>query len=157
MRPLFWLIFADPPVVETSYSQELTVVMLSAEALVHLHARISASLYHEETPCRRRSPSRSSALCASTAIGPISWVDACATFFWDANPRDQKSAIKPGPNNPVGLVWIALSKEHYGIHGTPEPSRIGHAESHGCIRLTNWDAMELAGIVQPGTPALLKD
>src|SRR5205823_12596316 len=103
MRPLFWLIFADPPVVETSYSQELTVVMLSAEALVHLHARISASLYHEETPCRRRSPSRSSALCASTAIGPISWVDACATFFWDANPPTTTSRLTPRPNKSCGF------------------------------------------------------
>jgi lipoprotein-anchoring transpeptidase ErfK/SrfK len=78
-------------------------------------------------------------------------------LFWDASPIDQKALIKPGPNNPVGVVWIALSKEHYGIHGTPEPSDIGHTESHGCIRLTNWDAAELAGMVKPGTPALLKE
>jgi lipoprotein-anchoring transpeptidase ErfK/SrfK len=65
--------------------------------------------------------------------------------------------IKPGPNNPVGVVWIALSKEHYGIHGTAEPSHIGHCESHGCIRVTNWDAAELAGMVKPGTPAILKE
>lgn len=78
-------------------------------------------------------------------------------LFWDAQPKDQKAAIQPGPNNPVGLVWISLSKEHYGIHGTPEPGRVGHAESHGCIRLTNWDAMELAGMVKPGTPAVLQE
>ena len=77
-------------------------------------------------------------------------------LFWDANPKHQKAAIKPGPNNPVGLVWIGLSKEHYGIHGTPEPARIGHTESHGCIRLTNWDASELAGMVKPGTPVTCK-
>jgi len=65
--------------------------------------------------------------------------------------------IQPGPRNPVGLVWIGLSKEHYGIHGTPDPSRIGHTFSHGCIRLTNWDALELADIVRPGTPALLRE
>ncbi|OFW12989.1 MAG: hypothetical protein A3F70_05655 [Acidobacteria bacterium RIFCSPLOWO2_12_FULL_67_14] len=47
---------------------------------------------------------------------------------------------RDGPNNPVGTVWIDLSKEHYGIHGTPEPSRVGHTQSHGCVRLTNWDA-----------------
>ena len=78
-------------------------------------------------------------------------------LFWDANATDQKAAIKPGPNNPVGLVWIALTKEHYGIHGTPDPGHIGHTESHGCIRLTNWDAMELAGIVKPGVPAIFKE
>ncbi|WP_246160596.1 L,D-transpeptidase family protein [Aureimonas fodinaquatilis] len=58
--------------------------------------------------------------------------------------------IPPGPNGPVGSVWIALSKPTYGIHGTPEPSQIGKTNSHGCIRLTNWDAQELAKIVKPG-------
>lgn len=58
--------------------------------------------------------------------------------------------IPPGPNGPVGSVWIALSKPTYGIHGTPEPDRIGKTNSHGCIRLTNWDARELAGLVRPG-------
>jgi lipoprotein-anchoring transpeptidase ErfK/SrfK len=50
-----------------------------------------------------------------------------------------------------------LSKEHYGIHGTPVPSTIGHTTSHGCIRLTNWDAEELASMVKPGIPAILKE
>ncbi len=78
-------------------------------------------------------------------------------LFWNANPADQKAEIKPGPRNPVGVVWIDLSKEHYGIHGTPAPGEIGHAESHGCIRLTNWDASELASMVKPGTPAVLTE
>jgi lipoprotein-anchoring transpeptidase ErfK/SrfK len=77
-------------------------------------------------------------------------------LFWDASSKDTKAVIPPGPNNPVGSVWIDLSKEHYGIHGTPEPGRIGHSQSHGCIRLTNWDALELADSVEPGTPAILK-
>ena len=59
--------------------------------------------------------------------------------------------IKPGPNNPVGLVWIGLSGEGYGVHGTPEPSKISKAESHGCVRLTNWDALQLASAVSKGT------
>jgi len=78
-------------------------------------------------------------------------------LFWDANPKDTKATIAAGPNNPVGVVWIDLSKEHYGIHGTPSPGLIGHAESHGCIRLTNWDAMELAGMVGKGTPVSLTE
>jgi lipoprotein-anchoring transpeptidase ErfK/SrfK len=57
----------------------------------------------------------------------------------------------------VGVVWIDLSKEHYGIHGTPEPGKIGKTESHGCIRLTNWDAAELAGMVAPGVVAVLQE
>lgn len=64
--------------------------------------------------------------------------------------------VPPGPNNPVGVVWIDLSKEHYGIHGTAEPERIGRAESNGCIRLTNWDAARVSLMVKPGTPAVFR-
>ena len=78
-------------------------------------------------------------------------------LFWDAKSSDGKARIAPGPNNPVGVAWIDLSKEHYGIHGTPEPSTIGKTQSHGCIRLTNWDVWELQQIVSPGTPARLED
>jgi lipoprotein-anchoring transpeptidase ErfK/SrfK len=78
-------------------------------------------------------------------------------LFWDADPGHAKATLPPGPNNPVGVVWIDLSKEHYGIHGTPEPSSVGKTQSHGCIRLTNWDALELAGLVEPGLPAVLQD
>jgi len=78
-------------------------------------------------------------------------------LFWDAKKTDDKATIQPGPNNPVGVVWISLAKEHYGIHGTPDPGLVGHAYSHGCIRLTNWDATELASMVKPGTPATLKE
>lgn len=78
-------------------------------------------------------------------------------LFWDAKPGDSKALIKPGPNNPVGVVWIDLSKEHYGIHGTPEPGSIGKTESHGCIRLTNWDAAKVAELVGPGFPVLLQN
>lgn len=72
-------------------------------------------------------------------------------LFWDAEPGNGKVTIAAGPNNPVGDVWIDLNKPHYGIHGTPEPGRIGYAQSHGCVRLTNWDALELAALVNKGT------
>ncbi len=85
------------------------------------------------------------------------WFNYNPALFWDANPKDAKARIPPGPNNPVGVVWMGLTKEHYGIHGTPSPSTIGHTESHGCIRLTNWDAEELSHMVQVGTPAILKE
>lgn len=78
-------------------------------------------------------------------------------LFWDADPSHSKAKIAPGPNNPVGLVWIDLSKEHYGLHGTPEPSLIGKTQSHGCIRLTNWSALDVAQAVAPGTPAILQE
>jgi lipoprotein-anchoring transpeptidase ErfK/SrfK len=78
-------------------------------------------------------------------------------LFWDADPRQAKAKLPPGPNNPVGLVWIDLNKEHYGIHGTPEPATIGRTESHGCVRLTNWDALKLAGMVKPGTRVVFSE
>jgi lipoprotein-anchoring transpeptidase ErfK/SrfK len=65
--------------------------------------------------------------------------------------------IAAGPNNPVGSVWIDLSIESYGIHGTPEPGKIGATFSHGCIRLTNWDAEDLASVVRKGTKVSFKD
>jgi lipoprotein-anchoring transpeptidase ErfK/SrfK len=80
-----------------------------------------------------------------------------AGLFWNARNPKEKAVIAPGPRNPVGVVWIDLSKDHYGIHGTPDPSKIGHSLSHGCIRLTNWDAWELAAMVKPGIPASLQD
>ena len=60
--------------------------------------------------------------------------------------------IRPGPNNPVGTVWINLSAEGYGIHGTPDPGKVSKAASHGCVRLTNWDAEQVASLVSRGTP-----
>ena len=78
-------------------------------------------------------------------------------LFWDADPAHTKALIPSGPNNPVGLVWIDISKEHYGLHGTPEPATIGRSESHGCVRLTNWDALRLASLVKPGTPVLFRE
>jgi lipoprotein-anchoring transpeptidase ErfK/SrfK len=65
--------------------------------------------------------------------------------------------IATGPNNPVGSIWIDLSIESYGIHGTPEPGKIGKTFSHGCIRLTNWDAEDLASMVQKSTKVSFKD
>ena len=61
-----------------------------------------------------------------------------------------KVDIKPGPNNPVGVYWLGLSKPHWGIHGTPEPSRVGTMETNGCIHLTNWDVTRVAQLVKPG-------
>lgn len=64
---------------------------------------------------------------------------------------DKKLTIAPGPNNPVGSTWIDLTKEGYGIHGTPDPQNIGKTASHGCVRLTNWDARQLGKAIQTGT------
>lgn len=65
--------------------------------------------------------------------------------------------IAAGPNNPVGAVWIALSADTYGIHGAPNPSQVSKTQSHGCIRLTNWDVIELGHAVRPGVPVAIRE
>lgn len=77
-------------------------------------------------------------------------------LFWDADPSHAKATIPPGPNNPVGVVWIDLDKPHYGLHGTPEPAAVGKTASHGCVRLTNWDAARLAALARPGTRVIFE-
>ncbi len=77
-------------------------------------------------------------------------------LFWDANDAKPKAVLPAGPNNPVGVVWIDLNIPHYGIHGTPSPETIGRAESHGCVRLTNWDAARLAQMVSTRTEVLFE-
>ncbi len=78
-------------------------------------------------------------------------------LFWDPNPTSAKATIAAGPNNPVGVVWIGISDPHYGIHGTPEPGEIGYSKSDGCVRLTNWDASKLAGLVTKGTRVVFEE
>jgi lipoprotein-anchoring transpeptidase ErfK/SrfK len=78
-------------------------------------------------------------------------------FAWKGVKATQRLTVKPGPNNPVGLVWIDLTAPSYGIHGTPEPDKIGKTQSHGCIRLTNWDALDLAAMVRKGTVVKFED
>lgn len=78
-------------------------------------------------------------------------------LFWDADPSHGKAKVAAGPNNPVGAVWIDLSKPHYGLHGTPEPRSIGKAQSHGCVRLTNWDALAVAAAVDASVPVVMQE
>jgi lipoprotein-anchoring transpeptidase ErfK/SrfK len=83
----------------------------------------------------------------SIAPNPAYYYDP-ANFVQGDNT--EKLTLPSGPNNPVGSTWIDLTDPGYGIHGTPEPSKIGKTASHGCVRLTNWDAEELAGMLEPG-------
>jgi len=76
------------------------------------------------------------------------------SLFCNSKRKDRKATLPAGPRNPTGLVWIDLSKAHYGIHGTSNPSTIGRSQSHGCVRLTNWDALWVAHCVKPGTHVL---
>jgi len=125
-----------------------TVALLDADGKVYAQYPASTGSEHDPLP-----------------IGE--WkVDSVATdptfhyspeLFWDADPAHAKATIAAGPNNPVGVAWIDLSKDHYGIHGTPEPAKVGKTQSHGCIRLTNWSVRELAHAVGAGTPVLLQE
>jgi lipoprotein-anchoring transpeptidase ErfK/SrfK len=74
----------------------------------------------------------------------------------EARTIGHKLDLPPGPNNPVGVVWIALDKPGYGIHGTPQPEHVGRTESHGCFRLANWNAEFLSRLVQVGTPVFVE-
>ncbi|WP_245258597.1 L,D-transpeptidase [Methylopila sp. M107] len=84
------------------------------------------------------------------AINPDYWYRPKVNFVQGANTKALR--LPPGPNGPVGATWVGLDKPTYGLHGTPEPSKIDKTNSHGCVRLTNWDARELAGLVVPGVP-----
>ena len=77
-------------------------------------------------------------------------------LFWDVDDGKAEQKLPPGPNGPVGVAWLDLTKEHYGIHGTPEPQTIGRTESHGCIRMTNWDVLRLSQMMKPGFKAVFQ-
>ena len=74
----------------------------------------------------------------------------------EARTLGRKLIIPPGPNNPVGLAWIGLDRPGYGLHGTPDPEKIGRTESHGCFRLANWDAVALLALVWVGLPVVVE-
>lgn len=78
-------------------------------------------------------------------------------LFHEVPDTDPEAHLKPGPNSPVGVVWMALSKPHFGIHGTEDPDSIGYASSHGCVRLANWDANDLGRRVEPGIAVAFVD
>ena len=79
------------------------------------------------------------------------------TLYHEVPDYEPDAHLPPGPNSPVGVVWIALSKAHYGVHGTKDPDAIGYASSHGCVRLTNWDAAEVEHRISEGTPVAFVD
>jgi lipoprotein-anchoring transpeptidase ErfK/SrfK len=118
-----------------------------ASGKIVMHAPVTTGSEHDPLPV------------GEWKVTGVSWNPAFnynPDLFWDANPTHTKAKIPAGPNNPVGVVWIDINKEHFGLHGTPEPSTIGRAESHGCIRLTNWDATRLARLVGPGTKVIFQ-
>lgn len=138
---------ADGAVISVSRAGEALTVR-DAGGQVLLHAPVTVGSEHDPLPIGEWK-------VTSVTVDPL--FNYNPELFWDADPSHAKAQLPAGPNNPVGLVWIALDKEHYGIHGTPEPGRIGHSESHGCVRLTNWDALRAAGFAQRGTRVLFTE
>ena len=119
-----------------------TLQVTDASGKVILHAPVTSGSQHDPLPIGS---------WTVTAVARNPSFNYNPDLFWDADPTHAKAKIPPGPNGPVGVVWIDISKPHYGIHGTPEPRTVGHTTSHGCVRLTNWDALKLAALVGKGT------
>jgi lipoprotein-anchoring transpeptidase ErfK/SrfK len=92
-----------------------------------------------------------------TSVVHYPWFNYDPELFWNPDPKKAAAILPPGPKNPAGAAWIGLSKEHYGIHGTPDPGHVRHGESAGCIRMTNWDVVNLSHMVRRGTPVVLEE
>jgi lipoprotein-anchoring transpeptidase ErfK/SrfK len=122
--------------------QESSLTVTGASGEVLMHAPVTSGSEHDPLPI---------GTWTVTTVVRNPPFNYNPDLFWDADPSHAKAKIPPGPNGPVGVVWIDISKPHYGIHGTPEPGTVGHTSSHGCVRLTNWDALRLAAMVGKGT------
>jgi lipoprotein-anchoring transpeptidase ErfK/SrfK len=131
-----------PNIVVRVSKQQSALTVTDASGKVMMHAPVTSGSQHDPLPIGS---------WTVTAVARNPSFNYNPDLFWDADPKHAKAKIPPGPNGPVGLVWIDISKPHYGIHGTPEPGSVGHTQSHGCVRLTNWDALKLAAMVGKGT------
>ena len=117
--------------------------------MLGLDARNQVIVAYPATIGSRELPSPSGTYrVRGVAYNPIYYYDPQKNFVQGDNK--EKLKLPPGPNNPVGSVFIALTKRTYGLHGTPDPSAIDKTASHGCVRMTNWDANELAHLVKGG-------
>jgi lipoprotein-anchoring transpeptidase ErfK/SrfK len=119
-----------------------TLTVTDASGATLMHAPVTSGSAHDPLPI---------GTWTVTAVVRNPTFNYNPDLFWDADPSHGKAKVPPGPNGPVGVVWIDISKPHYGLHGTPEPGSVGHTSSHGCVRLTNWDALKLAAMVGKGT------
>jgi lipoprotein-anchoring transpeptidase ErfK/SrfK len=133
---------AVPNILVKVSKQSSTLTVTDASGAILMHAPVTSGSKHDPLPIGS---------WTVTAVARNPTFNYNPDLFWDADPSHAKAKVPPGPNGPVGVVWIDISKPHYGIHGTPEPGTVGHTSSHGCVRLTNWDALKLAAMVGKGT------
>ena len=131
-----------PDILVTVSKRNSTLTVTDASGGVLMHAPVTSGSERDPLPIGQ---------WTVTAVARNPTFNYNPDLFWDADPSHAKAKIPAGPNGPVGVVWIDISKPHYGIHGTPEPGTVGHTSSHGCVRLTNWDALKLAAVVGKGT------
>jgi lipoprotein-anchoring transpeptidase ErfK/SrfK len=114
-------------------------------------------LYHFPSTLGSKYDPSASGTLQITGIHPEPGFHYQPKLFADVADEKPEAQLPPGPNSPVGLVWLDLSKPHHGIHGTASPETIGYTSSHGCVRLTNWDALFLAQRVKPGTQVVFRE
>jgi lipoprotein-anchoring transpeptidase ErfK/SrfK len=128
-------------------AEDAALRVLSADGTVVFFAPVTVGSEHDPLPA------------GEWNVTEVSWNPKFhynPELFWDADPSHAKATIAPGPNNPVDTVWIGLTVPHYGIHGTSEPALVGRAASHGCVRLTNWDAARVGKLARPGMKVVFK-
>lgn len=114
-------------------------------------------LYHFPTTLGSKYDPSATGTLQITSIHPEPGFHYQPKLFADVSDEKPEAQLPSGPNSPVGLVWLDLSKPHHGIHGTASPETIGYTSSHGCVRLTNWDALFLAQHVKPGTQVVFRE
>jgi len=131
-----------PDIIVRVSKANSTLTVTDPSGAVLMHAPVTSGSQHDPLPIGS---------WTVTAVVRNPTFNYNPDLFWDAEPSHAKAKVPAGPNGPVGVVWIDISKPHYGIHGTPEPGAVGHTSSHGCVRLTNWDALKLAAMVGKGT------
>jgi lipoprotein-anchoring transpeptidase ErfK/SrfK len=131
-----------PDITVTVSKANSTLTVTDASGATLMHAPVTSGSVHDPLPLGS---------WTVTAVARNPTFNYNPDLFWDADPSHAKAKLPPGPNGPVGVVWIDINKPHYGIHGTPEPGSVGHTSSHGCVRLTNWDVLKLAAMVGKGT------
>lgn len=146
-----------PPVGTSGVAEDMIIYVTKATSALTVENRDGAVLFHAPVTSGSEHDPLPLGTWKVTGVHQMPVFNYNPDLFWDADPAQARARIAPGPNNPVGTVWIDLSKEHYGIHGTPEPSRVGHTQSHGCVRLTNWDAQRVAQQwARPGTTVIFR-
>lgn len=143
---------------------ESGAIRKAASIRIHKKERVLVALDAESRPLAqfpislgtRRDELAPGMLKVTTEV-PNPSFDYDPVLLHDTNIAHTKVTIKPGPNNPVGVLWMGLSKKHYGLHGTPHPEKVGHNQTNGCVHLTNWDAMKLSSLASAGIPVEVKD